>query len=73
LDEFLDEPSITALNDAFDDVISQSAGEYLEVTEGANAVVAAQIVSEIFFEPRRASLVGCGGGRRGHYASEKGP
>lgn len=51
LDEFLDEPSITALNDAFDDVIGQPAGEYLEVTEGANAVVAAQVVSEIFLRP----------------------
>lgn len=57
LDEFLDEPSITALNDAFDDVIGQPAGEYLEVTEGANAVVAAQVVSEIFLNPGEQALL----------------
>lgn len=48
LDEFMDEPSIMALHDAFDEVLSGENSDYVEVTEGAAAVAAAQIVTELF-------------------------
>lgn len=57
LDDFVDEPSITALNDALDEVLGSSASDYVEVTEGAAAVVAAQIVAELFFKAGEQPLL----------------
>lgn len=44
--EFEELPSIVALNDAFDAILNVGDGEYLEITECAQAVVAASIVDE---------------------------
>lgn len=46
--EFLEEPSILTLNDAFDDVLGADEEDYLEITECANAVAASAIVAELF-------------------------
>ena len=51
LADLADEPSIVALNDAFDEVLPGSGNEYLEVTEGAVAVAAAAVVAVLFGQP----------------------
>ena len=51
LADLADDPSIVALNDAFDDVLPASGSDYLEVTEGATAVAAAAVVAVLFGQP----------------------
>ncbi|MCA0242751.1 MAG: DUF4259 domain-containing protein [Proteobacteria bacterium] len=48
LSDFLDEPSIASLNDAFDEVLAHGEQDYVEVTEGAAALAAAAITASIF-------------------------
>lgn len=52
LNEFIDSPSIIALNDAFDDLLFEKH-EYKEITECANAYLAAAITEEIFSKNQR--------------------
>ena len=47
LAELESEPSIVALNEAFDDVLRTDGADYLEVTDGAAAVCAAVIVAAL--------------------------
>jgi Domain of unknown function (DUF4259) len=47
LDDYLEAPDVLRLNDALDAVLDAGAEDYLEVTEGAEAVVAAAVVAEI--------------------------
>ena len=48
LSEFVESPSIIALNQAFDDVLSADSGSYLEIAECSVAVLAAAVVAELF-------------------------
>lgn len=48
LSELEEEPTIVALNDAFDEVLSLDRDEYLEVTETAQALVAAEVAAQTF-------------------------
>jgi hypothetical protein len=48
LAEFSTSPSIASLNDAFDHVLALDSDEYLEVSDGAVAYVAAWIVLQLF-------------------------
>lgn len=57
LAEYLDAPDLIQLNDAFDEVLDPERGDYLEITEGSNAVVAAAIVAEVFGSPSTEPLV----------------
>jgi hypothetical protein len=47
LDGYLEAPDVLQLNDAFDAVLDAGIEDYLEVTEGAEAVVAAAVVAEL--------------------------
>lgn len=48
LSEFVEAPSIIALNEAFDDVLKSDTDSYREITECSVAVVAAAVVAELF-------------------------
>ncbi len=48
LGDFSEEPSIVALNDAFDDILGADEDDYLEVTECAVAVAAGAVVIELY-------------------------
>ena len=47
LADLADEPAISALNEALDQVLDADEGEYLEVTEGALAVASAALVMSL--------------------------
>ena len=49
--EFLEEPTVVGLNDAFDDVSGLDREDYLEITEGAIALMAAAVVAELYGKP----------------------
>ena len=57
LADFADEPSILALNDAFDAILGPGKNDYLEVTEGAVAVAAAAVTAEMFGRTASTSLL----------------
>ena len=47
LADLAEEPTVIALNEAFDEVLSLERDDYLEVTEGAIAVAAAYVVAQL--------------------------
>lgn len=47
LSDLAEEPTVVALNDAFDDVLSLERDDYLEVTEGAIGLAAAALVAQL--------------------------
>lgn len=51
LAEYLEEPTVVGLNDAFDEVSGLDREDYLEITEGAVAVMAAAVVAELYGKP----------------------
>lgn len=57
LADFADEPSIVALNDAFDAVLGAEKDDYLEITECAVAVAAAAVTAEMFGRTASGSLL----------------
>jgi Domain of unknown function (DUF4259) len=48
LNDFSEEPSIVALNGAFDDILGADEDDYLEVTECAVAVAAGAVIIELY-------------------------
>ncbi len=57
LGEFVEEPTIVALNDAFDGVLSSDSDDYLEITECAVAVIAAAVVIELYASQMREAIL----------------
>jgi Domain of unknown function (DUF4259) len=57
LGDFSEEPSIVALNDAFDDILGGDEDDYLEVTECAVAVVAGAVVIELYGNHGRENIL----------------
>ena len=53
LSELEDEPSIVALNDAFDELLSLNRDDYLEVTEAARALAAAHVAVAVLDATRQ--------------------
>ena len=47
LADLAEEPTVVALNDAFDEVLNLERDDYLEVTEGAIAIAAAGVVAQL--------------------------
>lgn len=57
LADFIDEASVVALSDAFDDVLGEGGEHYLEVTEGAIALMAAEVVAELYGRPSAPAVL----------------
>ena len=57
LGDFSEEPSIVALNDAFDDILGCDGDDYLEVTECAVAVAAGAVVVELYGNQGQVSIL----------------
>jgi hypothetical protein len=48
MDEFSEEPTVAALKEAFDDVLSTDSDEYLEIPECSISIAAASVVRDLF-------------------------
>jgi Domain of unknown function (DUF4259) len=51
LNDFLESPSLLLLNDVFDEIFNAESDAYIDVTDGANALIAASVFIEILNPP----------------------